>query len=44
MRPHNEGKYTNLGLITRGRQIVKTVNFNELIEKTTIRPDPGRTE
>jgi cyclophilin family peptidyl-prolyl cis-trans isomerase len=44
MRPHNEGKYTNLGLVTRGRQIVKTVHFNELIEKTTIRPDPRKAE
>lgn len=44
MRPHNEGKCTNLGLVTSGRQIVKTVNFNELIEKTTIRPAPGRAE
>ena len=44
MRPHNEGKYTNLGLVTSGRQIVKTVNFNELIEKTTIHPDPESAE
>ena len=44
MRPHNEGKYTNPGLVTSGRRIVKTVHFNELIEKTTIRPDPGMAE
>ena len=40
MRPHNEGKYTNLGLVIKGRDIVKQVRFNEIINKTTIQPDP----
>jgi len=44
MRPHNEGKYTNLGLVTSGREIVKTVHFNEFIEKTTIRSNPTIAE
>ncbi len=42
MRPHNEGKYTNLGLVIKGRDIVKRVRFNELISKTTIQPAPKR--
>ena len=42
MRPHNEGKYTKLGLVIKGRDIVKRVRFNELISKTTIQPDPNR--
>ncbi len=39
MRPHNEGKYTNLGLVVAGRDIVKDVDKFDLITKTRALPD-----
>ncbi|MFT4548238.1 MAG: cyclophilin family peptidyl-prolyl cis-trans isomerase [Verrucomicrobiales bacterium] len=43
MRPHNEGKYTNLGLVVAGREIVKNVGKHDLILKTKVIPasDPN---
>ena len=40
MRPHNEGKYTNLGLVIEGRKIVKDLAKFDRILKTRVVPDP----
>ena len=39
MRPHNEGKYTNLGLVLEGRGIVKDLAKLDRILKTRVVPD-----
>ena len=49
MRPHNEGKYTNLGLVIEGREIVKELAKFDQVLKTRVMIDedarkalPGR--
>ena len=39
MRPHNEGKYTNLGLVVEGREIVKKLGKFDRILKTRVVAD-----
>lgn len=34
--PHNEGKYTNLGLVTKGREIVKNLAKFDRVLKTRV--------
>jgi cyclophilin family peptidyl-prolyl cis-trans isomerase len=41
MRPHNEGKYTNLGLVIAGREIVKNVGRFDRILRTKVIPTPA---